>query len=149
MPKEFTVRGQTASAGEEIINITGYRPGYGYKLTEFRVYPSTNLGSAHGEYYGALTANNTAADPVNPNFNEDGLIANAMFIVSANPAAASEFGIGALWNEDFVVTQDLRLSVRETDGGAAVNWQLKFKEVKLTNAAQAVANFKQYTIYSS
>jgi hypothetical protein len=149
MPKEFTMRGQTASAGEEVINISGYRPGYGYKVTEFRVYPSTNLGSAHGEYFAALTASKTAADPVNPDFNDDGLIGTAMFIIAANPAANSEFGTGALWNEDFVITQDLRLSCRETDGGVAVNWQIKFKEVKLSRGAEAVANFKQFSIFSN
>jgi len=148
MNKEFVMRGQTASSGEEILNFSGNTPGYGYRITEFKVYPSV-LGTAAAECFGAISAGTSAGDPVNPNFNDEGLIANAMFITSSNPAAPGYSGpITEIINDTFIITQDLRLSVRDTDGSNPVNWQCRFVAEKMSLNEEAVTNFKQFSISS-
>jgi len=146
MNKEFIMRGKTASSGEEVLNFSGHTDGHGFRLVEFRVYPSV-LGTAAAECFGAISAGTTAADPVNADFSDEGLIANAMFVTSSNPAAPGYSGpVTELINDTFIITQDLRLSVRDTDGANPVNWQCKFKTVKMSSNEEAVTNFKQYTI---
>jgi len=44
MRKEFVMRGQTASGLTEVLNFGKYKQGYAYKLVDFKIYPSTNLG---------------------------------------------------------------------------------------------------------
>ena len=46
MRKEFVMRGKTASGETEVLNFSGYKPGYAYRLVEFDLYPSTNIGAA-------------------------------------------------------------------------------------------------------
>jgi len=148
MPKEFIMRGQTASGGTEVLNMSGYRPGYGYRLIEFSLFPSTDIGGVDYEMAGAITAGNAAVSAIDPNFNDEGLIANSIIGDSASlPYPHSDHTV---INDLFVITQDLILSVRNSDGsGEPINWQVRFKEVKLSSSAEAVANFKQYTIYNT
>jgi len=148
MPKEFIMRGQTTiAAPTEVLNITGYRPGYGYVIKEFQLYPSTL--SAEYELAGSITADNSSEAPDSPNFNHDGLIATAMVISRSDSAMGYGYETSVV-NDLFVITQDLILQVADVSAGSmSVNWQVRFKEVKLSSAAEAVANFKQYTIYNT
>jgi len=146
MPKEFIMRGQTTvAAPTEVLNMTGHKPGYGYTITEFQLYPSTSVGSQIYEMTGSITAANTSEAPDNPNFNNDGLIATAFFINREQSQTGYDLTV---INDLFIITQDLILHITDT-GSAPVNWQVKFKEVKLSTSAEAVANFKQYTIYNT
>ena len=147
MPKEFIMRGKTASAGEEIISMSGYSPGYGYQLIQFEVWPATNVHDTKYEVFASVTAEKNAGDPINPNFNNAGLIGTAMFQNFANSQYTTPASF-SLINDLFVITQDLRFSCRDAESGADINWQMKFKEVKLPGPAEAVANYKQYTIYN-
>ena len=54
MKKEFVMRGQTASDNEEVLNFSGYKPGYAYRLVEFVLYPSTAIGNANDEMIGKM-----------------------------------------------------------------------------------------------
>jgi len=146
MRKEFVMRGQTASSGEEVLNFSGYKPGYAFRIIEFKIYPSI-LGTVAAECFAAITAAKTAADPVNPDFDDDGLIATAMFITSSNPAAAGYAGpVTEILNDTFLITQNLKLSCRDTDGSNPINWQCKFKSVKMNGPEEAATNFKQFSI---
>jgi len=146
MPKEFIIRGQTTVADPtEVLNISGYRPGYGYRLTEFSIYPSTNIGSQSCEMSATITANNSSEAPQDPNFNHEGLIATALLF--SQGTNGGNYYLTVI-NDLFVITQDLILQVAETQN-TPVNWQVRFKEVKLSGPAEAVANFKQYTIYNT
>jgi len=149
MPKEFIIRGQTASGGTEVLDMTGYRPGYGYRLTEFSLFPSTDIGAVNYEMAGAITAGNAAVSAIDPDFNDEGLIGSS--IISDTASREQPSGIThSVINDLFVITQDLILSVRNSDGtNEPINWQVRFKEVKLPGAAEAVANYKQYTIYNT
>jgi len=147
MPKEFIIRGQTAiAAPTEVLNMTGYRPGYGYRLTEFELYPSTSIGASTWEMCASISATQNAIPPDSPNFNEDGLIATA-FSDGIN-SVTNPHSRHTVINDLFVITQDLILMVADTYSNP-VNWHVRFKEVKLTGPAEAVANFKQYTIYNT
>ena len=53
---EFVMRGQTASGETEILNFSGFKPGYAYKLTEFMILPALALGGAQPEVVGSITA---------------------------------------------------------------------------------------------
>ena len=148
MPKEFIIRGKTASLGTEVINMTGYRPGYGYQLKDFQLYPSANIGAQTWEMSATLHADKAShpAPPDAPNFNEDGLIGT---VFNGSSSAMTTDAGNQVINDLFVITQDLHLTVHDAAAHANVNWQLRFKEVKLTSSAEAVANYKQYTIYNT
>ena len=143
------MRGQTASGGEEKLEFGHQaRPGYGYRLTEFVLYPSTGIGSQSSELCGTITSGTTAVAPTDPNFNDAGLIAT--FVVDHN--SGSNYGpeyLGVI-NDLFVITQDLILMVQDTGGSSLpVNWHCRFEEIKLSGSAEAVANYKQFTIYNT
>ena len=146
MKKEFVMRGQTASDGTEVLNFSGYKPGYAYRMTEFQIYPSTNIGGAIAELAASVTAAKTFEDPENPNFNNEGLISTAMFLINSskdNPRYET-----SIVNDTFLITQNLILAVVDTYAGSpmAVNWQCRFVAEKMNNAEEAAANFKQFTI---
>jgi len=148
MPKEFIIRGKTKIADPvEVLNMSGYRPGYGYRLIEFQIFPSSSIGDQPYEMMAAITAGNTAVSPQDPDFNDEGLIATTFVRASNSIPYPIDHG-NTIINDLFVITQDLLLQVHDTQS-TAVNWQVKFKEVKLSGPAEAVANYKQYTIYNT
>jgi len=38
MKKEFVMRGKTEKGLTEVLNFSGYKPGYAYRLTEFELF---------------------------------------------------------------------------------------------------------------
>jgi len=145
MPDELIMRGKTASGETEILNFGGRTPGYAYQITEFELYPSTNVGAANYELCGTVTAGKTAVDPIAPNFNDAGLIGATLEAGHGSVGSAEQSK--SIINDLFYITQDLILSVTETNTGNPINWQCKFKKVKLSSSAEAVANFNQFTIF--
>ena len=149
MPKEFLMRGKTASGETEVLEFGHQaRPGYGYRMTEFRLYPAVTLGvGTNHELCGTVTADNSAEVPTDPDFKHDGLIASSYLTLEIGAGPVTDISIV---NDLFVITQDLILMVQDQGGDSnAINWQCRFEEVKLTNAAEAVANFKQFSIYNT
>jgi len=147
MKKEFVMRGQTASGETEVLNFSGYKPGYAYRLVEMELFPSTNIGGKNGELAASITAAKTYEDPANPNFNNEGLIGVAKFDgISSNSSYTSTFF--SVVNDTFLITQNLILAVIDTEAGSpmAVNWQCRFVSVKMNDAEEAATNFKQFTI---
>jgi hypothetical protein len=144
MKQEFVMRGKTNSGETEVLNFSGHKSGYGYKLTEFELYPSTAIGSAGGELVGTITAGKTAVAPTDPDFSNEGLIGSAVFFIAAGnlgPYADSVI------NDTFLITQNLILMVQNTGGGnEPVNWQCRFESVKMSGPEQAVTNYKQFLI---
>jgi len=144
MNKEFIMRGQTGSGLTEVLNFSGNTPGYAYRLTEFKVYPSAAIGTGGGELVGSITAGKTAVAPTDPNFNNEGLIGTAILFISAGNTGPY---IDSVINDTFLITQDLILMVQNTGGsGQPVNWQCRFVAEKLVNGEEALANYKQFTI---
>jgi len=146
MRKEFVMRGQTASGETEVLQFGKYKAGYAYRLTEFKLWPSTNLGNKHQELYASITAAKTFEDPINPNYNNDGLIGTAIFIESYDVNYGPNYA--SLVNDTYLITQNLILAVIDTFVGspAAVNWQCRFESVKMTGAEEAAVNYKQFAI---
>ena len=78
MKKTFVMRGQTASGGQEVLEFGGKQKetkGMAYKITEFVLYPSTNIFTQAYEMAGTITAGKTAIAPTDPNFDNEGLLA--------------------------------------------------------------------------
>ena len=143
MPEELIMRGQTASGETETLNFSGRTPGYAYQLVEFNLYPSTDILAQPYEIGGTLTAAKTAEAVIEPNYDNPGLIATMLTSSSTSqPADAWTVVI----NDLFYITQDLILMVQDTHSNP-VNWQCRFRKVKLSSSAEAVANFNQFTIY--
>ena len=149
MPKEeFVMRGQTASGGTETLNF-GSKDGYGFKLVEFTVYPSlwdSTSGSAQAECVGSLTAGKTAAAAIDVDFKDEGLIGSAYFWQYYGASAMP--GAGSVINDTFIITQNLILMVQDNQSSAQpVNWQCRFKPLKLKDAEQANANLRQFHVF--
>jgi len=142
---ELIMRGQTVSGGQETLNFGGRTPGYAYQITDLAILGSASVGGTDFEIMASVTADDTAEDPQIPNFNHPGLIATTFVKI---PAAANYPAISfdPILNDLFFITQDLILMVFDSNS-AAVNWQVKFRKVKLSASAEAVANFNQFTIY--
>jgi len=144
MKKDFVIRGQLASGLTETIEFGGYKEGYAYKMTEFSIYPSTNIGGQDWEMSATITAGKSAVDPPNPNFNDEGLIATAFN--SSSQSTAYPYSGHVVVNDTFLITQNLILMVFDTNS-TPVNYQMRFESVKLTDSQQAVSNYKQYSIF--
>jgi hypothetical protein len=147
MKKEFVMRGQTASGEEEVLNFSGYKPGYAYRLVDFRIYPGSAIGTTGCELVATVTAAKTAEDPENPNFNNEGLIAVGKYQNDAHQANAGyDYTVV---NDTFLITQNLIIKAVDTLAGApmATNWQCRFVAVKMNNAEEAATNFKQFSIF--
>jgi len=145
MKKEFVMRGQTASGETEVLNFSGNKEGYAYRLVEFQIYPGGPVGGQHYELAASITAAKTYEDPSNPNFNNEGLLATALVV----GASAIEFYKGMeVVNDTFLITQNLILAVIDTVPGSpmGVNWQCRFESVKMSGSEEAATNYKQFTI---
>ena len=149
MPEELVMRGKTASGLTETLNFSGHTPGYAYRLISFDIYPSNDIGTVAFELAATITAAGSEENPSNPNFKNEGLIGSTLFFGSNGSNEAYSQQQKTVINDMFYITQDLIISCIDTFGGSpqAVNWQCKFEKVKLSAGAEAVANFKQFTIY--
>ena len=143
MNKEFVMRGQTASGGTEVLNFSGYKPGYAYRLVEFQIFPSNNIGGQAFELMGTITAGKTAVAPTDPDFSNEGLIGSNLTATSTSQPAVAEYEIV---NDTFLITQNLILMVQEANSSALCNWQCRFEAVLMTDSQAAVTNFKQFLI---
>ena len=149
MKQEILMRGKTASGGTEVLEFSGIQienKNMAYMMTEFTLYPATNIGGTNNELLGSVTAGKTAVAPTDPDFDNEGLIAVAQYRDSSNDAYQNTPSASVI-NDTYLVTQNLILMVQDTAGSSnAVNWQCRFKAVKMTDAAMAANNFKQYMI---
>jgi len=148
MKKEFVMRGSTASGTQEVLNFSGYKPGYAYRLVEFDLYPSTDVLHQSFELSATLTAAKTFEDPSNPDFNNAGLIGTAFLAARRDNVHYGSEPFKVVINDTFLITQNLILAVIDRFAGApmAVNWQCRFVSVKMNDAEEAATNFKQFTI---
>lgn len=144
--EEFVMRGRTASGGTEVLNF-GSKHGYGFKLIEFNLYPGNNIGSLHYDMSGTITAGKTAVSPADPDFSNEGLIGTTMY--KSGDSAIYTNGDYTVVNDTFIITQNIILMVQEfqATGGPPINWQCKFKPVKLSDTAQANANLRQFHVF--
>jgi len=148
MKEDFVMRGQTASGLTTTLNFGGPKDGYGFLLIDFQLYPSNDIGGSSAELAATLTADKTAEDPSSPNFDNEGLIGVAYFPLTSVSTSGTSFQVNVI-NDTFVITQDLILSAIDTVPGApqAVNWQCKFRPVKLDTTNQALTNYRQFMIF--
>ena len=145
MKQEIVMRGQTASGGTETLEFSGIQienKNMAYKMTEFQLFPSANIAAQVYEMTGSITAGKTAIAPTDPDFDNDGLIATALVATSTSQPANEEL---VVINDTYKITQNLILMVQDTHGNP-VNWQCRFKAVKMNDAEMAANNFKQYMI---
>jgi len=145
MKKEFVMRGKTDSGQTEVLNFSGNKLGYAYRLTEFKLYPADGIGSADNELLGSITASKTIAAPTDPDFNDEGLIATSSFNAH-NSVAYGPLHYSVI-NDTFLITQNLILMVQDTAGGSRpINWQCRFVSEKMSGPEEAATNYKQFTI---
>jgi len=148
MRKEFVIRGMTASGLQEVLNFSGYKPGYAYRMTEFDIYPSegaSGIGNTAYELTATVTAAKTYESPLAPNFNNEGLIATSYI---ANFSDSTSGIHNTIVNDTFLITQNLILAVLDTTSGSpmAVNWQCRFIAEKMSGPQEAATNYKQFMI---
>ena len=142
------MRGKTDSGLTEVLNFSGHKKGYAYRLIEFTLYPSTNIGGELTELCGTVTAGKTAVAPTDVNFNDEGLIGTALMTLYSSPAYPASST--SIVNDTFLITQDLILMVQDTDTSGnqyPVNWQCRFVSEKMNLSQEAVANYNQFSIF--
>jgi hypothetical protein len=145
MKKAFVIRGQTNSGETEVLNFSGYKPGYAYRLVEFRLWPQSVASGAVYELNGTITAGKVAVSPIDYDFSNEGLIGVAM--MQDNDNEHYPISESSLVNDTFLITQNLILMVQNTSSaGHPVNWQCRFESVKMTKPEEAVTNYKQFMI---
>ena len=142
---DFVMRGKTASGFTEVLNFSGRKPGYAYKLIDLELYPSIVSNQAY-ELCATITAGKTGVDPQAPDFSDEGLIAVAM--QEDNVSSHEGIGTNKVINDTFLITQNLILFVIDTHAGSPmpVNWQCRFRPVKISGSEEAVANYRQFMI---
>jgi len=148
--KEFVMRGQTASGLTHTMNFSGHKGDYGFRLVEFQLWPSSNIGLTNQELSATITAAKTYEDPTNPNFDNEGLIGTAVTMMTKGEnSAVNEFTQASVVNDTFMITQDIILAVIDTIAGAPadVNWQCRFMPVKLSTSEAALTNYRQFSIF--
>jgi len=150
MKKDFVMRGQTASGGQEILEFgarTKENKNMAYRLTEFTLYPSTGIGSQTCELVGSITAGKTAVAPSDPDFSDDALLGVAQYRDNANDIYQNTPSSGVV-DDTFKITQNLILMVQDVGGNnLPVNWHCRFEAVKMTDSETAATNYKQFTIF--
>ena len=72
------------------------------------------------------------------------LVAVAVFMTHTSPAYPPQ-ALNMI-NDLVILTQDLTLMVQDTGDGDPINYMLKFKEVKLSDAAEAISNYQAFTV---
>tara|TARA_Y100000296_G_C5034478_1_gene186561 strand:+ start:180 stop:626 length:447 start_codon:yes stop_codon:yes gene_type:complete len=144
--KEFVMRGKTLSDNIEILNFSGFKPGMGFKLTKFEIYPSDL--NRQQELCATITAHKTSHNPATPDFTDEGLIASTLYLLWNAPSYGSSPPRTVI-NHAFIITQDLTLTVKDYETGGSdneINWQCTFEPVKMSKAEEAVTNYKQFLI---
>ena len=137
------MRGQTESGQTEVLNFSGNKLGYAYRLVEFQLYPSEPNNNY--ELNGTITAGKTAVAPTTGiNYNDEGLIATSWLAASSNNYYAH--GPVTVINDTFLITQNLILMVQTALGSDPINWQCRFVSEKMSGPEEATANYKQFTI---
>jgi hypothetical protein len=147
MAEEFVMRGKTESGQTEVLNFSGYKPGYAYRLVEFTLYPSVTLAiTTNQELCGSITAGKTALAPeTDVDFNNEALIGSSFTSLysSANLAPL----VHSVINDTFLITQNLILMVKDQSGDDnPVNWQCRFIKERMNGPETAATNYKQYLI---
>jgi len=144
MNKEFVMRGRTDSGSTEVLNFSGHKPGYAYRLVEFQLYPADTIGGSNSELVGSITAGKTAVAPGDVNFNDEGLIGTATLRMGSSIGHNTQHY--AVVNDTFLITQNLILMVQNTDNSNRINWQCRFVAEKMSDGEEAAANYRQFTI---
>lgn len=147
MPKEFILRGKIAVNGQTKLNFSGGDRAYGYQLKKFQLWGADDIlgASAAFEYCGVLSADNVAADPIAPDFNDPAQIGVALWGVTHNLVTHVPAGSSVI-DDLFIITQDLILAISGS-ASTSCNYLLKFEQVKLSGPAEAANNYKQYLIF--
>jgi len=147
MKKKFVMRGKNAKGTTAILNFGSMQKlnkNMAYKIIEFRLYPSLNIGAADAEMTGIISAGKTPMDPDNPDFNDEACIATTLF--SDDAADHYPASSHTILNDTFLITQDLLLTVSNTEA-SDINWQCRFEAVKMTDAETAATNYRQFAIF--
>ena len=143
------MRGKTVSGSTEVLNFSGFKPGLAYRMTEFSLYPSNDIGSKAYDLLATVSAGKTAIDPLDPNFNDEALVATSMLLVK-DAAPTHPYGgatAHAVINDTFLITQNLILKVADVASSTSpVNWQCRFESVKMSGPEEAVTNYRQFAI---
>jgi hypothetical protein len=144
--RDFVVRGKSGKGVDnaQTINFGGRNQGYGYRIVEFQLYQSAMPPSSDAQLCAIITAGKTALDPLSPDFSTEGVIATSLL----DNDAADHNGVSThtIIDDTFMITQDIILTCDNTEAHD-INWQIKFRPVKMSETEQANQNYRQFSIF--
>jgi len=157
MPRTFTLRGRSAAAATHTkLQVSMYEPTTQFQVVEFKIMAAENASAEGTDCSGILTINeNSAIDPSDPNFGDQGQIAwahHAIHFPEGIPAPGAEKSpilsdyslVDSKWfNYNlWVHTEDAMLN-------CAVNWFIRILKVETTEIAGSISSMRQYAIQKS
>ncbi len=147
MPKDdFVIRGKSGKGVDNAkrINFGGYKGGYGFRIIEFQLYQSAMPPSNDAQLCAIITAGKTALDPLSPDFDVEGCIATSLL----DNDAADHYppAVITVINDTFIITQDIIITCDNREAHD-INWQIKFRPVKMTTTEIANQNYRQFSIF--
>jgi len=146
MKDDFVVRGKSGKgvANAQTINFSGHKEGYGFRIIEFQLYQSAMPPVSDAQICAIITAGKAALDPLTPDFSNEGCIATSLL----DNDAADHYppGLVTVINDTFIITQDIILTCDNREAHD-INWQIKFRPVKMSDTEQALTNYRQFTIF--
>lgn len=149
--KVFTVLGivgsRTITTDRVHVPLSGLADGYGFRLLDFKIWPSTDLGGANKnqELYAVINRDpGFAPDPFNPDFGVPGFLAvstwgSGPFVLAVG--APSTRGSQSIINDDVILTQDVFVYCSDPADNK-INYFLRFERMRISAGAEAVANFE-------
>ena len=127
----------------EILNFSGSKTGYGYRLVEFRIWSTVSINTAD-EMEAIITTGKTAANPAAPDFSNQGTIGVATWQDGTDEKYGPQHA--SLVDDLYMITQNIILTANDYQGDSDINYFCRFVSEKMSGAEEAAVNYKQFTI---
>lgn len=133
-----TFRGILADGGQNKIRLTTKKGKIGYKIKKFQVMGNQPGAATQESVVKIFKVGQTAID-ANIDFSDGNLLATAILI--ANDGSNYQFTTDVMFEQE-VFNQDIYITHKDYDTGAACNYYLELEAMSLTDNAASVSTLR-------